>query len=208
VRVHVKLAVTAAFATAVLAAAIGTAPAGKLSFSSQTFRAVWGELLFDIRPCEIVIEGSFHARTFAKTAETLLGHVTRATVNALFCQRIIVLASSLPWRIRYESFTGTLPQITAIKALLLGAGILIKGTDLLGRQFECLYQTSEVNELRVSFIRAANGTLTSIKPDETVGIPIATWLSSAICTPDLFLSNQSESLTVLNAATLISLTLI
>jgi hypothetical protein len=93
--------------------------------------------------CPVTIEGTFHSRTITKTGEQLVGYVTRAIINEPRCvffngaEGVSIQTSSLPWHIRYESFTGPLPEITriqlrdALMGLILrafGVGCLFKST--------------------------------------------------------------------------------
>lgn len=131
-----KLALSTVAASLLLAAVVSTASAGRLSVSNQNIRATWASIEFNaeglaVIRCPLTLEGSFHTRTIAKTARALIGAVTRAIVNQAGCSNGIgapfngteryngtTTPNTLPWHITYESFTGTLPNITAINLLL------------------------------------------------------------------------------------------
>jgi len=139
-----RLFVTAIVATALLGIAVSAASAGRLSTSSQTFRATWAELTFSdgvtaVR-CRVTMEGSYHSRTIAKVLHGLVGFVTRVTV-ARPCNNGTVWAyngsevnevlggtvpNTLPWHITYKTFAGTLPNILEVRLLLMGVRFLVR----------------------------------------------------------------------------------
>lgn len=207
-RIH-RLAMTTVVAIAVLGVTVGAASARRFSLSSQSFRGVWSEMGFNATHCEIILEGTFHARTFSKVVETLIGHITRVTVVDAACRATVIpLTLTLPWRIVYRGFTGTLPSITTIRANVLGAAILMRDVEAFGLRNECLWLTEEEHPLRIEFIRSVGGTLTSIRPDPIQpAIPDFINLRQTLCF-ELLIERSSESLTVLNAASLITMTLI
>ncbi|HEX7291663.1 MAG TPA: hypothetical protein VF250_11110 [Conexibacter sp.] len=199
---------TTIVAAAVLGVTVGAASAGRLSLSSQSFRAVWSEMTFNGNPCEIILEGTFHSRTFRKVAGLLIGSITRVTIVEATCRRITPLAVSLPWSIQYEGFTGTLPNITTIRAKIIGLSILMRDVEFFGAPNECLWLTTEGHPLRIEIVRAAGGTLTSVRPTPIQpAIPWLFELRRGLC-DDLLIGESSESLTVLGAATLITMLLI
>lgn len=169
---------TALGATALLATAVSTASAGRLSLSSQTIRAVWSsiELRNEVSTlkCRLTIEGSFHARTIGKAAGSLVGLITRARAIQESCTNGTVAPingteryngttppNTLPWHLTYESFQGTLPNISAVRLLLsrLRFGITISGLCI-GQ-----YGTAEDN-VTLSGNREAGGTVTELVPVE------------------------------------------
>jgi len=135
-RTSVKFALTALAASLLLAAVVGTASASRLSVSNQNIRATWSSLEFDsgigvVVRCPVTLEGSFHTRTIAKVARSLIGAVTKAQVRAASCvegtgatfngveaYNGTTSPNTLPWHLTYESFSGTLPNITAVRILL------------------------------------------------------------------------------------------
>jgi len=133
-RTWVRLTLVAFTASLLLSAAAGTGSARNLSFSEVHYRITWSELEFmkevTIR-CPVTLEGSFHKRSIVKSQGTLIGLVTRAIVNQAACRegRVSafngaerynggVPANTLPWVLRYDSFTGRLPAIASINVLL------------------------------------------------------------------------------------------
>jgi hypothetical protein len=122
----------------------GNATAGKLSVSEQEFLGTWDDLdiVYDSTgttlECNVTLGGSFHSRTFNKTSGSLVGSITRATVNT--CVNGItatVLAADLPWHYRFNSFTGTLPNVTGVLLQIVNMGIRIAGPDIP----PCLFRT-------------------------------------------------------------------
>jgi hypothetical protein len=162
-RTHSKLLLTALTAAFVLAAAIGTASAGRFSTSEQRFRVTWSRLTLSgfatNVQCEVTLEGSYHYRTFVKVAESLVGHITGVTVrhpctggeawayNGTERLGVTTLSNSLPWHVRYQSFNGTLPNITAIVQSLVGSRFLVEAT-FLGIRVRCNYTTEAVQSAR------------------------------------------------------------
>jgi hypothetical protein len=130
-----KQALTALAVTTLLACAVGTASAGRLSTSNSNIRVTWGILEFGgagaIIRCPVTIEGSFHTRTIVKVARSLVGSITNARVRQESCTEGTAAAfngvetyngaaapQTLPWHLSYESFVGRLPNITSITFLL------------------------------------------------------------------------------------------
>jgi hypothetical protein len=160
--------VIATVAAAVFMAALTSfASARNLSSSSSTLRATWARLSFTDPifgtsvVCPLTLEGSLHARTFVKGNYNLIGSITRAIFGApVQCTggEFIALTATLPWNIRYQSFTGNLPNITSFRTLVSGASFRQRtGTN------ECLFTSRETiaEHLSVRFNREAGGNLTS-----------------------------------------------
>ena len=120
-RISTKLTLTALLAALLLASAVGAASARNLSSSTQNIRATWSTLEFaaiTVARCQVTLEGSFHARTIAKVARTLIGTITRFLVKEESCVNGRVHPKNLPWHLTYESFTGTLPNLTNVVFLM------------------------------------------------------------------------------------------
>jgi hypothetical protein len=167
-------------ATAVLTAATGSASATKLAANITHWRATFNPVVFrelgfngaTLR-CDVTLEGSFHSRTSSKVSGQLSGSTTRVVVSEVCTggsER--VLAATLPWHIRYQSFTGTLPSITAINMVLVGDSFLIEGFGFVS----CLYTTTEAHPTHARANREAGGVITSLQlsgsiPSSTGGCP-------------------------------------
>lgn len=68
----------------------------------------------------MTLEGSLHSATIAKVAGALVGFVTRASLAEASCtgglaESAGLVTASLPWHVEYEGFSGTLPNLTAVK---------------------------------------------------------------------------------------------
>jgi hypothetical protein len=87
----------------------------------------------------MTLEGSFHSRTMTKTAGALVGYITRATIKRPCTGGTVwahngetnevlggTVSNTLPWHVRYNSFTGTLPNITAIAYELINVGYVVR----------------------------------------------------------------------------------
>ncbi|HKG02634.1 MAG TPA: hypothetical protein VKB03_05600 [Conexibacter sp.] len=101
-------------AAMLMAFAVGSASARNFSTSNQQIRSTFRSIEFSAEGlgtdrCDLTLEGSFHGRTMAKVPNSLIGYITRvSTANCTLTTSIL----SLPWHMRYVSFTGTLPNIT------------------------------------------------------------------------------------------------
>ncbi|HEV7773597.1 MAG TPA: hypothetical protein VGO48_09965 [Conexibacter sp.] len=215
-----KLALAALFAAAALAGLVSSASARNLSSSSESFRVVWNPLTFEdgtlaIR-CVITLEGTFHSRTIAKVDGALMGYITRATVrhgctepfsifsadawtyNGSEVSLGATLANSLPWHVTYKGFSGTLPNIGRIRILTHGVRFVFRVTSS-----GCLgtYGGESVNLIWEANLAA--GRITSFGPE--AGAALET--TAANC-PSPLLFSGAGAVTVLNAATAITIRLI
>jgi hypothetical protein len=94
---------------------------------------------------EVTMTGSLHREAIAKTRGTLVGFVTR--VDTANCRTSLggfatcrsEARLNLPWHIRFETFRGTLPNITGILVRLTGF-FLIEITEPFGGRRACLYR--------------------------------------------------------------------
>lgn len=120
-----KLLLAVVSATVLLGALVTSASANHLEISSQTSRATWTRWNFrsgsGTFECEVVLSGSFHSRTIAKTAGSLIGYITEASVTRCTRNGMTVNRESLPWHRTYKGFSGTLPNITGIEETIVGA---------------------------------------------------------------------------------------
>jgi hypothetical protein len=116
-----KPVVTAVAAMALLASFVTSAAARNFSLSNRNIRVVFEPLttvnsMPTIR-CRLTLEGSFHCATISKVANALLGYISRASFDQPTCrdatgsEAFEVVQTSLPWHIRYVSFSGTLPRV-------------------------------------------------------------------------------------------------
>jgi hypothetical protein len=195
-----KALLVVAGASILLAALVGSASAGRLSTSSETGRVTYREVRFaggfGTTVCALTVEGSFHSRTIAKTVGLLVGYVTAAAFGGCTMGSATVLRETLPWHIRYASFTGTLPSITAAVGHVVNVGFQIR-EPVFG--ITCLARSTEASPVTTTANREAGGAMTSVR----VGGAIPT-----NCGTEGTLEGTSTSFTVLNSATRITVTLI
>jgi hypothetical protein len=177
-RTSAKLILTALTAALVLASAVGSASARSLSASEQSIRVSWTSLEFSsslatIR-CRVTLEGSFHARTIAKVARALIGAISRAIVghactggeawadNGTEAEPLGTAPQKLPFHVTYESFAGTLPNISSLGLLLSRISFVLQATSI-GVSARCRYGRVEDN-ISGTATREAGGGITSLAP--------------------------------------------
>ena len=216
-RIH-KLA-TGSIAALVLALAVGSASASRISVSNRNFRLSWAPLSF-AEPvlgaeveCNVILEGSFHSATIRKLTEALIGFISRARVEATpACSngRIYMLngtelqggravANTLPWHIRYDRFIGTLPDIY-MEVFIVGASILLEFA------FEnCLYRSTVTRPWYGTWVRSPiTEKITGFLNNELGEIPLQT---GTFC-PEVVYPAQTAGVALLNSTTSIFLRLI
>jgi hypothetical protein len=180
-----KPLVAGVLAAVTLAAMVGTASANSLSFSNQSFRVVWTpiEIRFGVEAavirCNLTWEGRLHSTTIGKAPNNLIGYVTRATfgrpceggsawtlngVEEIEVLRVIP-ASTLPWHVKYQSFTGTLPNIASIRIDVVDVSFMTRIMEIL-----CLYRSTAASPARFIF-QVNGGQLTALTADETAALP-------------------------------------
>jgi hypothetical protein len=147
-----KLLLATLGAATLICIATGTASARSFSISNQTWRAIFYPFLEEERReqieisnesgttiyrCRLTLEGSFHSRSIAKVAETLIGYVNRAALGECGFLDTRLLSETLPWHVRYRSFLGALPNIISLSTAIVGMAMSIRdpltGTVCLGR---------------------------------------------------------------------------
>lgn len=171
-RMNLKTALTALTAAIVLSLAVGAASVNRIAQSEQNFKQTFAELTFSESGggfaviCPVTMEGSFHSKTISKVAEALVGYVKTATVGTCREGRARVLTETLPWHIRYESFSGTLPNITGINLRLVGAAFAIEK----GLSVVCLAKTSATNPAKGT-INVTGGSVTGLDVNSAATIP-------------------------------------
>lgn len=179
---------------------LSTASARNLSLSSQTFRATFRELNFSSNFgsyfCMITLEGSFHSRTVSKVSGSLIGSITRAELGSCTFGSATILRETLPWHIRYRSFTGTLPAISSLVTDLVGFALSIREPNF---GVTCLGRSTAETPARLTFLRESVGALTSASFGGETPFD---------CGFNISFSGASTSFTVLNSASRITLTLI
>ena len=185
-------------ATVFLSVLVGGASARNFSVSNQvfrtsfralTFRAVFGDIV-----CEVRLSGSLHARTFVKRVGSLIGYITQATLGPCAAGQATILQALLPWHVRYLGFTGALPNITTI----------IMNTDTHFRVrnavITCLFESAAERSAILTFNRdVARRTLTTATRGGTI---------PSDCGQEGTLGSDAAPVTLLNTTTVITVTLI
>jgi hypothetical protein len=161
--------VFAALTAALIFGAAVSASANRLANSSSTFRTTFATLefsaagFFNIR-CPLTLEGRYHSRTISKVNEALIGYVTSAFIRNEACTggHFTILAGSLPWHVRYASFTGTLPNITTITQHIIGTALTINAG------FTCTSTTTASSPGIATITREPGGIVTGVTAGGTV----------------------------------------
>jgi hypothetical protein len=179
-RTTAKLGLTALMAAFLLASAISTASARSLSTSEQSFRSTFSSLEFvtelvTVR-CRVTLEGSFHTRTIAKVAGSLVGAITRATVahpctngeawadNGTETQPLGRAPQRLPFHLTYQSFAGALPTISTVNLAVSRASFVIQSNPILGFFCRGRYGRPE-DSITAAAAREAGGGITELTPN-------------------------------------------
>jgi hypothetical protein len=187
-------------ALALLCGLVASASAGRFSTSSQTWRATFREVRFSggfgTTVCAITLEVSLHSRTIAKVANSLIGYVTRAATGNCTQGSATVLTATLPWHAKYISFTGTLPSIGSLVILIIIYSLQIR-EPVFG--ITCLFRSTEAEPVTGAWTREAGGALTSATLSGSIGTN---------CGASGTVEGRSTTLTVLNSASRITVTLI
>jgi hypothetical protein len=114
-------------ATIVMSFAVSSASARRFALNTQRWTAIWNPLNLTaagvVLRCPVTLEGSFHSATLSKVSGQLIGYVTVARVAEAACTNgsARALSETLPWHVQYNSFAGSLPNITEIRIALIGA---------------------------------------------------------------------------------------
>jgi hypothetical protein len=166
-------------ATLLLTAITTNATARNLSTSEQSFRATFASLEFiagaTIR-CRLTLEGSFHTRTIAKVANSLVGAITRAIVahpgctggeawadNGIETEPLGTAPNKLPYHLQYEGFAGTLPAITTLNLAVSRFSFVVQGT-ILG--LTCRGRDgNSTDRITIAAALEAGGGITSLAPN-------------------------------------------
>ena len=199
--------VVALGAALLLATAVGGASARNLSTSNQNLRVTFSSIELGgggitIR-CRATLEGSFHTRTIVKVARSLVGAVTRASIDEGTCTNGTARprTETLPWHLTYEGFTGTLPNITSLHALYSRFRFQIVASGLCTAD----YGTATDN-ITVAATREGGGAITGLSP--IAGRNTATLNSGTAFCPATARFTGTGSVTLLGTTTRVSITLI
>jgi hypothetical protein len=173
-----KAALASLTVAIVLMAAVGVASARRFSLNERSFQVLWPVPLHNggggeqRAECPITLGGSFHSATISKVSGVLIGYIHRATVGPPeSCVRggMTILQETLPWHVRYQSFSGALPRIVSVTIQVIGAGFRV--TEQFFSQF-CLFRSTSANPIRLIVQLSEAGVVTAIRADETSTIPM------------------------------------
>lgn len=185
-------------ASVLLGALVSSAAARNISTSSPSWRATFSAVRLDfpvgIIGCSATLEGSFHTRTLAKIAGSLVGYVTRATLGACDWGSHTILTETLPWHMTYRNFTGTLPNISSAGFNVIGWSQRIRESAFIS----CLFRSTVARPALLTFYVSSR-----VARSAGVGGTIP-----SDCGTDVGLSSDSAPVTVAGAATTITVTLI
>ncbi len=204
---HTRLLLTALIATTTLATALSNASANRLSISNKNIRAAWTSLELsntvtsEVIRCPVTLEGSFTESTIRKVLRALIGLVSKASVGGSSCTggTATVRQETLPWRFTYDGFTGTLPNITSVKALLIRASVEIRASLA-----TCQAQTEE-EEPGVDIANlGTGGEVTGLRAEEATRIK----LRGGLCGLGSGSFSGTGAVTLLGTTTRITITLI
>ncbi|HEX7290545.1 MAG TPA: hypothetical protein VF250_05380 [Conexibacter sp.] len=192
-----------------LALGVATASAGRLSITSQSISITWSAVRFNegAAVCPVTMEGSLHGRTMAKSAGTLVGFVMRARTSRCSVGTAVLLTvedgqtSTVPWHIRYDSFSGALPDITRVRWHIVGLSYRV----LEELEF-CLYTSTTTRPALLDLTREAGGAVTTAAFFGTEAIPLVAG-NSVLCDQSGLLGG-SGSVTLQGSATRVTLSLI
>jgi hypothetical protein len=221
-RRYLTLPIAALVTSAVLGALVGTASAGRLNTSSQTFRVTWSALEFSgfegaaIR-CAVTLEGSFSSTNITKVMRSNIGLVTGARIarpctngtgwfsNGTEVNEVLggTFTQTLPWPVTYEGFGGNLPAISSVRLLFSNMAFTLRGTWLLVQTL-CQFRTGTNGN--------ATGTATRNMTDGEINRLVASGRISpttAGCPEVTLVSGAADgNISVFNAATRITIRLI
>lgn len=178
-RIRSKLILTSLAAALLLAIAVSSASANKISVShGNLFRIEWSSIELwaagiAVVRCALTLEGSFHSTTLPKIERVLVGHITRASIKNDPCitGSVTILTETLPWHIQYRGFRGELPNISSAVSAVSGFGYRLN--NAINR---CLARTtaeSPAQAIIEEFIESGGGNriFRKVKLDPSATIP-------------------------------------
>jgi len=163
-----------AVALMLLLVMVQDAAANKLWMTGGSqFRITWAPLqisppLLERVRCSVSMEGSFHSTTMRKVSRSLVGLVTRFTSAACTGGTVTVLNGTLPWHVQYETYSGSLPTITALNLRLIGLSLGVTASGV-----ACLFRATESGPLGLIVNRnTATSEVSSVRVDESMRLPV------------------------------------
>jgi len=169
---RIKLTLIGLSAALLMATAVGTASAGRLSFShAELVRASFAAIRYQLlgitgAECPVTLESSFHSRTYSKTVGTLVGYVTRASLGRCITGSATILSETLPWHIQYGGFNEALPRPKPINNVI---GLSLRINNALSGS--CLARSTATEPIvyisEPTYEAGGNGIIERITVDET-----------------------------------------
>jgi hypothetical protein len=135
-------ACTLAVGAGVAAAETIEMPYGELGFTAK-WASFEGEAFGTTIRCPVTLEGSFQEPGIQTATGTPVGTVNEARFGACTGGTATAAAGSLPWHVKFSSFTGLLPNIASVKMNVTDAAI---ATVVIG--LRCTIRASEAEPLR------------------------------------------------------------
>jgi hypothetical protein len=162
-----KLLLAGLAAAAAFSAVVSSASASRISTNERRFRAVWAALQFESAvsaiDCPLTLEGSFHSSTLAKVSGAVIGSVSRASVPVRCTGGTATIsAETLPWRIRYQGFSGLLPRFTRVNVDVIDASLRL---DPEGANPACTFRFTTENPARMRAEVESSGVVTGLAVD-------------------------------------------
>ncbi len=163
-----KTLITLTTTIILLAALTTTATARNFRSSTTTFRATWTSAEFSggfgTARCNLTVEGTLRSATITKTRGGEIGAVTATTIGTCPTGSATILRETLPWRVQYASFTGTLPAITSITTNVIGLAFQIREPTF---GITCLGTSTTTNPATGTY-NLTSGSVTSVTLGGTV----------------------------------------
>jgi hypothetical protein len=195
------------------------ASANRLSLTERGFRVVWTPMTVGLQEvggegppiqiaCNVTMEGSFHSRTIVKTPGALIGHLTRFTIDGRNCTEpdnmggaYAFTGETLPWHITYSSFSGTLPNMSAVRIFFVGMGIVIQRLPI-----DCRTRSTTLAPAGWRLTRdLRTSAITSLTADESIILPAPT---GTLCEGRSIFYSGAGRYTRLGSTSTVSLSLI
>jgi hypothetical protein len=149
-------------ASVLLGALVGSASARSFSNSETSSTATFPLVEFSggfVVRCNVTLGQRLHARTQGKVLESLIGLITSATVGGCPSGSATILRETLPWHVRYNGFTGTLPNITSIATRVVGSSFRVR-EPVFG--ISCLARSTAASPATGVYNREGGGRITSV----------------------------------------------
>lgn len=196
-----------------LAATVTSASANHVSISSQGIRGsgilgLSNTVNSNVVRCPITLEGSVHSTTISKIVGALVGYVTRASMSNAGCTggTGTIHQESLPWHVTYQSFTGTLPNITSARFSLLNVFFEIResGGNTCSARTEVEHPANAIVNINTSTHVAESLTM-----EPNTRIPLTNGAGGIFCgLANGIFEGTTSNLTVLGSTSRITVTLI